>query len=527
MANDDYDNLSREELIQLLRKQQDNSGIQVERDMSLRDSTVVGGDQHQTTLNLHFGVYEGKAPDNATEALHIYRQVIAHRCGDIPLTGLDRDADDAGKRYQPLALERVYVDLDTTTQMSDQVVKQALASGQLLKMAQSSPERAEDTRPLSALEAVALHRRLVLLGNPGAGKTTFINRLCLGLAGDQWADLEERWPEREWNRLPVLVILRDFAGWLRNQEPAPEACASLLWVFIQWGLNRRNLGFAQDPLWQALQAGRVQLFLDGLDEVPPALRRTVLDTVDAFANSHLQVWMLVTCRVASYEQVVWQLPGERFPELRLAPFDRDKIERFVAAWYEEMAARWNQPQEHTRELAARLNEALRRPDLARLAPNPLLLTVMALVHTHDKVLPDHQGYCMNARWKFCSGAGPASKGMTGSLNCWPVCGKRDRAIPICWWCWWNWHSRLTGRVEPAPIRSRWTGVAETALAKALATLHPKTAGIGRGVGGADAPPHRLTGGAGARSLCLAAPHLSRVSGRGTSGVAAQFDQHGR
>jgi len=41
-------------------------------------------------------------------------------------------------------------------------------------------------------------------------------------------------------------------------------------------------------------------------------------------------------------------------------------------------------------LAAKLNEAVRRSDLARLAPNPLLLTVMALVHTHDKVLPDHR-----------------------------------------------------------------------------------------------------------------------------------------
>ncbi|MEH6875354.1 MAG: hypothetical protein V7849_13280 [Candidatus Competibacter sp.] len=41
-------------------------------------------------------------------------------------------------------------------------------------------------------------------------------------------------------------------------------------------------------------------------------------------------------------------------------------------------------------MAARLQEALRKPDLRRLASNPLLLTVMALVHTHDKILPDHR-----------------------------------------------------------------------------------------------------------------------------------------
>jgi len=39
-------------------------------------------------------------------------------------------------------------------------------------------------------------------------------------------------------------------------------------------------------------------------------------------------------------------------------------------------------------LARQLRQAVRRPDLWRLAPNPLLLTVMALVHTHKGRLPD-------------------------------------------------------------------------------------------------------------------------------------------
>ena len=46
------------------------------------------------------------------------------------------------------------------------------------------------------------------------------------------------------------------------------------------------------------------------------------------------------------------------------------------------------PAEDARGLAGRLQEAVRRPDLWRLAPNPLLLTVMALVHTHKGRLPD-------------------------------------------------------------------------------------------------------------------------------------------
>ncbi len=39
-------------------------------------------------------------------------------------------------------------------------------------------------------------------------------------------------------------------------------------------------------------------------------------------------------------------------------------------------------------MVRQLQNAVRRKDLKRLAPNPLLLTVMALVHAHKGGLPD-------------------------------------------------------------------------------------------------------------------------------------------
>ncbi len=67
---------------------------------------------------------------------------------------------------------------------------------------------------------------------------------------------------------------------------------------------------------------------------------------------------------------------------------RQKIGRFVAAWYDELAEQGTVRREDVAGHVKSLNEALRRPDLWRLAPNPLLLTVMALVHTHKGRLPD-------------------------------------------------------------------------------------------------------------------------------------------
>lgn len=201
----------------------------------------------------------------------------------------------------------------------------------------------------------------------------------------------ESWPERERQRLPVLVILRDFARWLeeRDTDRRAEAFPALFCDYLRHDLERRKLDFAW-PLLNAALDRNAQVFLDGLDEVPLARRPLVLATVAEFARRYGRSWLLVTCRVASYERAEWQLPGDHFISFELVPFTDDQIKGFVSAWYQEMAERWNEPRERTRELAARLQEALRGPDLRRLARNPLLLTVMALVHTHDKVLPDHR-----------------------------------------------------------------------------------------------------------------------------------------
>ena len=92
----------------------------------------------------------------------------------------------------------------------------------------------------------------------------------------------------------------------------------------------------------------------------------------------------------------YQPPEQDKPDLRLselpsfeiAPFDEEKIGRFVEAWYAELARLGTVKTEDQKGLTARLAEAVARPDLKRLAPNPLLLTVMALVHTHKGRLPD-------------------------------------------------------------------------------------------------------------------------------------------
>lgn len=187
-----------------------------------------------------------------------------------------------------------------------------------------------------------------------------------------------------------MVILRDFARGLA--EPLPSSEPSHLWGFIAGRLEAQNLGFAAAPVQAALDRGEVLLLLDGLDEVPSRAQRAfVRDAVGAFIERYPRNRLLVTCRVLSYQPPAGTEPDLRLPGLpsfELAGFDDKKIDRFIEAWYAELAAHGAVTAAEAETKTAQLRQAVRRPDLWGLAPNPLLLTVIALVNTHKGRLPE-------------------------------------------------------------------------------------------------------------------------------------------
>jgi predicted NACHT family NTPase len=229
------------------------------------------------------------------------------------------------------------------------------------------------------------------LGDPGGGKSTFVNHLahCLAMQAlepqSKWLDLLPGWPGTEAGMLPIVVILRDFTRGLSDRLP-PRAEPSSLWDFIVERLKAQNLGFAADPIRNVLDKGQTLVLLDGLDEVPAVAQRAfVRDAVMAFIQRYPDNRFLITCRVLSYQNPDLRLP--ELPVFELAAFDEKKIDRFITAWYQELAGGVVRLQDAD-GMTRSLQQAVHRPDLWRLASNPLLLTVMALVHTHRGRPPD-------------------------------------------------------------------------------------------------------------------------------------------
>jgi formylglycine-generating enzyme required for sulfatase activity len=250
-------------------------------------------------------------------------------------------------------------------------------------------------------ETIAASPRLVLLGEPGSGKSTALRYLALTLACaglDEAFDLAARLDG--WESLgaqgrllpiflPLLPLAKRFAG-----SPRRRGTAADLWNELAAHLEPKG---AQEGLAAAvheeLEAGRVLLLLDGLDEVAGAnSRRQVIETVQAFAAEYHRCRIVVACRVRAYEgahNAAWQLPG--WPTATLADWTQGQMTHFISAWYHAAAAASRMADARRDERIAALQRAVTtRDDLAGLGVRPLLLTIMALVHLNDGRLPEER-----------------------------------------------------------------------------------------------------------------------------------------
>jgi len=298
----------------------------------------------------------------------------------LQLRGIDPAAVQAGK--ETLSLDAVYIALNTTTSLEPTAPKDTMPG-----------ER--ERRPLTALQAVDRARCAVLRGDPGSGKSTFVNYLAWCLAGERLHHDGRLVPYLgdDWHHgalLPVRVLLREFAAW-SGLAGAERGQAAHLWSFFHEWLQR--LGW--QAFFPALQArlmaeDQAILLLDGLDEVPLTQYDRVRQAVAAFAGS-VGARVLVTSRVYAYDPVD---PDKRLKGFdpahthTLDNFNEEQIDKFLDRWFEAaVAARWFDDR-LAKEKAGRLKTVVRRQDLIHLAQRPLLLTLIAILESSGGKLPD-------------------------------------------------------------------------------------------------------------------------------------------
>ena len=244
-------------------------------------------------------------------------------------------------------------------------------------------ERLYVSRPSApALDVVSreANRLLLITGDPGAGKSTLMRYLLLGVF-DPPADAGTREP-LPWTRtfagaLPLLIELRDFNAMRQRGE-----CDSFLEYVHYMG---KADSWAVDRQWvhDELSARPSLVMFDGLDEIfDPEERERVSGEIVGFAQSYPQCRVIVTSRPMGLKRQPFTQAG--FRHFHLPDLEPEQIEAFTRGWFDLVFP--GRPEDADQRVRRVLDGVERSASIRLLAGNPMLLTLMALI-ARERALP--------------------------------------------------------------------------------------------------------------------------------------------
>ncbi|MBD1997769.1 NACHT domain-containing NTPase [Leptolyngbya sp. FACHB-541] len=269
---------------------------------------------------------------------------------------------------QPIVLGEIYTSINILERITG---RRGLNLAELMQDA--DPENFERfclgdlrQRRVPGLEAVTQFPKLMILGKPGAGKTTFLKHLAIQCIGGEFQ------PER----IPVFITLKDFAE-AQNHPDLLEYLAQT-WRHLansQDGVDSKLP--LEEVLQQVLQAGKTLILLDGLDEVKDADHSRTLRQIRDFSQQFSKNQFVITCRIAAREYTF-----EQFTEVEIADFNDKQIADFSNKWF------CSKKDEIKAEKF--LQKLKQEAPIRELATSPLLLTLLCLVFEDSGSFPTNR-----------------------------------------------------------------------------------------------------------------------------------------
>ncbi|KOP24520.1 hypothetical protein AMR41_20565 [Hapalosiphon sp. MRB220] len=241
---------------------------------------------------------------------------------------------------------------------------------------EAQPEATEDSKKADQLAATALEQvkrssRTVIVGLPGAGKSTFFEWLQVKLAS-----VEEQFILEDQQAIPLLLRVRQLD--LRN---LPKGAA-----LIEKATASKDRADVMPNGWldRQMKAGRVLFMLDGLDEAEPELlNKYLIPWLFGLLKQYPKCHYLISSRPVGYPPGL--LTKQKFVECDLLDFDKSQVQEYTCHWCTAVRLARNESESEARREGEsdgkNIIDGFRdHPYIRDLARNPLMLSAICLIN---------------------------------------------------------------------------------------------------------------------------------------------------
>jgi len=316
--------------------------------LSRIDEKTAWIDQHYFRESLF--KYYGQSDEDYRKSLLEYDDFIQRHYKELQLRGF---TPHIGGTAVAMELEKIFVPLNISNESS------------------TSAECQNNCINKKESEPLLKYQRSVLLGKPGSGKSTLLKHIAVSISSNRKStNLLSK------SIVPILFKVSDYAESYKSKHDNLH----------NYLCNRIESKF-KEFFHTTLLCSNALILIDGLDEVTDkSLRLRITDRIEEFMSTYPKCQCVITSRIIGYDEVRL---GCGFEHFLLDDFNKEQIKKFSNNWIAIIHKDW------TNEVIAKESNELfesisKNSSVFKLATNPLLMTIIAMIYFKGRRLPNNR-----------------------------------------------------------------------------------------------------------------------------------------
>lgn len=297
-------------------------------------------------------------PNEKNDARNAYYKYLENELGEIQFEGMPTDKEAGAVKVN---LENIFVPLSFNR---DNKKEKAM-------------RKDSDTVTVSISNVLTQSARAAILARPGGGKSTLIRRMALAYAySERKRKVDDRLPDNDW--FPIYVRCRDLGS------DATKSIQEIISNIVYRAEIRQYESAFKSLVEGELQAGRVLLLIDGLDEISVEQHRIIfVNQLRTFIATYPSVHLVITSREPGFRSVAGVM-ASYCDQYTIADLNSKQIRNLSLKWHEAILSNPEQAKVDSEKVCGII---LNDDRIMTLATNPLLLTTLLFVKRWVGYLP--------------------------------------------------------------------------------------------------------------------------------------------